>query len=36
MFFPESKGKPGFDDAYIMSVKSDGDEHGGYHDIILP
>lgn len=36
MFFPEAKGKPGFDDAYIMKVEESGDQLLGYHDIILP
>lgn len=40
MFFPESKGRPGFEDAYIMKLEStekNGEQiHEGYHDIILP
>lgn len=40
MFFPEVKGKSGFDDAYIMKVETTGESvsktHNGYHDIILP
>lgn len=37
MFFPESKGKPGFNDAYIMEVESkNNNSFEGYHDIILP
>lgn len=40
MFFPESKGKPGFDDAYIMSLESKKflgkTVYRGYHYIILP
>lgn len=40
MFFPEVRGTPGFDDAYIMSVETsnmNGEKiHNGYHDIILP
>lgn len=40
MFFPEAKGKPGFNDSYIMNLKSKKFfgkvRHSGYHDIILP
>ncbi len=40
MFFPEVKGREGFDDAYIMeleTVENDGViTHKGYHNIILP
>ncbi len=40
MFFPEVKGKPGFNDEYIMDLKTkeknEKNEHQGYHDIILP
>jgi protocatechuate 3,4-dioxygenase beta subunit len=40
MFFPEAKGKSGFDEAYIMKVETAGDSgskvHNGYHNIILP
>lgn len=32
MFFPEVKGTPGFDEAYIMDLQPPY----GYHDIILP
>lgn len=37
MFFPESKGKEGFEDEYIMDVKTlpDG-SYEGIHDIIVP
>lgn len=40
MFFPEAKGKPGFDDAYIMKLETSSEGakpvHTGTHDIILP
>ncbi len=40
MFFPEARGKAGFDDAYIMQVSSSTESgkptHQGYHDIVLP
>ena len=40
MFFPEVKGREGFNDAYIMELEStttaNGKHHKGYHDIILP
>lgn len=37
MFFPESKGRPGFEDAYIMDVTAKGNNSfEGYHDIIVP
>lgn len=40
MFFPEAKGKPGFEEAYIMNLESKKFfgkvRHCGYHDIILP
>lgn len=40
MFFPESQGRPGFNDAYIMSLKSVSRfgkySHEGTHDIIVP
>lgn len=40
MFFPEARGRPGFNDAYIMEL-IDFQDNGttiyyGYHDIILP
>lgn len=40
MFFPEVKGRAGFDDAYIMKVETEQKNgkplHRGYHDIVLP
>lgn len=40
MFFPEARGKPGFNDSYIMNLTSKKFlgtvRHYGYHDIILP
>jgi len=40
MFFPEAKGKPGFEEAYIMNLESKRlfgkVRHYGYHNIILP
>ncbi|HLL60425.1 MAG TPA: hypothetical protein VK338_01800 [Candidatus Nitrosocosmicus sp.] len=36
MFFPEAKEKPGFEDAYIMSLTSKNKIHTGQHNIILP
>lgn len=40
MFFPEVRGRQGFNDAYIMSLKSTKHfgkySHEGQHDIILP
>ncbi len=40
MFFPESKGKHGIEDAFIMKLNSktffNKTTHTGYHDIILP
>ncbi len=40
MFFPETRGTPGFDDAYIMNTETKEEDgkpvHYGTHDIILP
>jgi protocatechuate 3,4-dioxygenase beta subunit len=40
MFFPEAKGRAGFDDAYIMTLETKQEAgqtiHYGYHNIILP
>jgi protocatechuate 3,4-dioxygenase beta subunit len=36
MFFPESKGRPGFLYAYIMEVSESGEAFLGYHNIVLP
>ena len=40
MFFPQVRGTPGFEDAYIMQIKSDTENglpvHFGTHNIILP
>ncbi len=40
MFFPEARGKAGFDEAYIMQVESTDEGtktvHNAYHNIILP
>ncbi len=40
MFFPESKGQPGFDDAFILKIVDESSpkrgHFRGYHDIYLP
>ncbi len=36
MFFPESRGRAGFSDAYIMDIQEEGENLGAKHDIILP
>lgn len=40
MFFPEVKGTPGFEDAYIMlleTIETEGEIiHYGYHNIVVP